>query len=72
MKSDLLSKNVYVIGLGLCALGNICTSEMARDVNEEVRRLMVSKSSYVRKKAAQRDSSGEESTRVGGKFFRAM
>ena len=52
VKSDLLSKNVYVIGLGLCALGNICTSEMARDVNEEVRRLMVSKSSYVRKKAA--------------------
>ena len=24
VKSDLLSKNVYVIGLGLCALGNIC------------------------------------------------
>ena len=52
VKSDLLSKNVSVSGLGLCTLGNICTSEMARDVNEEVRRLMVSKSSYVRKKAA--------------------
>ena len=28
VKSDLMSKNVYVVGLGLCALGNICTSEM--------------------------------------------
>ena len=52
VKSDLMSKNVYVVGLGLCALGNICTSEMARDVSEEVRKLMLSKNSYVRKKAA--------------------
>ena len=52
VKSDLMSKSVYVVGLGLCALGNICTSEMARDVSEEVRKLMLSKNSYVRKKAA--------------------
>ena len=52
VKSDLMSKNVYVVGLGLCALGNICTGEMARDVSAEVRKLMLSKNSYVRKKAA--------------------
>ena len=52
VKSDLMSTNVYVVGLGLCALGNICTGEMARDVSEEVRKLMLSKNSYVRKKAA--------------------
>jgi AP-1 complex subunit gamma-1 len=52
VKTDLSNKNFYVVGLGLCALGNICTAEMARDVSGEVKRLMVSKNSYIRKKAA--------------------
>ena len=36
----------------MCALGNICTAEMARDVAPEVASLLHSKNSYVRKKAA--------------------
>ena len=45
-------RNHFIAGLALCALGNICTAEMARDVAPEVAALLHSKNSYVRKKAA--------------------
>ena len=47
-----LHRNHFIAGLALCALGNICTAEMARDVAPEVAALLHSKNSYVRKKAA--------------------
>lgn len=34
----------------MCALGNICSSEMARDLAPEVERLLNSNNSYIRKK----------------------
>ena len=52
IKNDLGHKNHFIVGLALCALGNICTGEMARDVAPEVAGLLSSKNSYVRKKAA--------------------
>ena len=52
IKNDLGHKNAFVVGCALCALGNICTAEMARDVAPEVAQLLHSKISYVRKKAA--------------------
>jgi len=52
VKSDLTHKNHYVVGLGLCMLGSICSAEMARDVAGEVEQLMGHSNSYVRKKAA--------------------
>ena len=52
IKNDLGHKNHFIVGLGLCALGNICTAEMARDVAPEVAALLASKNSYIRKKAA--------------------
>ena len=40
------------VGLALCALGNICSTEMARDLGPEVERLLASQNPYLRKKAA--------------------
>eukprot|EP00216_Chloropicon_sp_CCMP2111_P004951 CAMPEP_0198243782 /NCGR_PEP_ID=MMETSP1446-20131203/30684_1 /TAXON_ID=1461542 ORGANISM="Unidentified sp, Strain CCMP2111" /NCGR_SAMPLE_ID=MMETSP1446 /ASSEMBLY_ACC=CAM_ASM_001112 /LENGTH=840 /DNA_ID=CAMNT_0043927703 /DNA_START=54 /DNA_END=2576 /DNA_ORIENTATION=- len=52
LKRDLNGKNQYVIGLALCALGNICSSEMARDLAPDVKKLMRSSTIYIKKKAA--------------------
>ena len=52
LKNDLNSRNQYTVGLALCALGNICSAEMARDLGPEVERLLVSTNPYLRKKAA--------------------
>ena len=52
LKRDLYHKNQYVIGLALCALGNICSAEMARDLAPDVKKLMRSSTIYIKKKAA--------------------
>lgn len=52
LKNDLNSRNQYTVGLALCALGNICSTEMARDLGPEVERLLASQNPYLRKKAA--------------------
>ncbi|KAL6969480.1 hypothetical protein U1Q18_029192 [Sarracenia purpurea var. burkii] len=43
---------LYIVGLALCALGNICSAEMARDLAPEVERLMQFRDPNIRKKAA--------------------
>ncbi|KAK9830950.1 hypothetical protein WJX81_001389 [Elliptochloris bilobata] len=52
LKNDLNARNQYTVGLALCALGNICSVEMARDLSPEVERLLGSSNSFIRKKAA--------------------
>ena len=52
LKNDLQSTSQYVVGLALCALGNICSAEMARDLSPTLEKLLQSPSSYIRKKAA--------------------
>lgn len=52
LKNDLNSRNQFSVGLALCALGNICSLEMARDLSPELERLLGSNNSYTRKKAA--------------------
>ncbi|CAK9225490.1 unnamed protein product [Sphagnum troendelagicum] len=52
LKNDLNHSNQFIVGLALCALGNICTAEMARDLALEVEKLLHNNNSYIRKKAA--------------------
>ena len=47
---DLNHTNQYIVGLALCALGNICSAEMARDLAPEVERLLQFRDPNVRKK----------------------
>jgi AP-1 complex subunit gamma-1 len=44
--------NQYVVGLALCALGNIASVEMSRDLFSEVETLISSANPYIRRKAA--------------------
>uniref|UniRef100_A0A0D6R6I1 AP-1 complex subunit gamma n=1 Tax=Araucaria cunninghamii TaxID=56994 RepID=A0A0D6R6I1_ARACU len=52
LKQDLNHMNQYIVGLALCALGNICSAEMARDLAPEVEKLLQSSNPNIRKKAA--------------------
>ncbi|XP_042756428.1 AP-1 complex subunit gamma-2-like [Lactuca sativa] len=52
LKQDLNHTNQYIVELALCALGNICSAEMARDLAPEVERLLQFRDPNIRKKAA--------------------
>ncbi|KAI8384653.1 adaptin N terminal region-domain-containing protein [Radiomyces spectabilis] len=52
LKNDLNHSNMYIVGLALCTLGNISSSEMARDLCSEVEKLLGSSNTYIRKKVA--------------------
>lgn len=51
LKNDLNSTEQFIVGLALCSLGAICSTEMARDLAGEVERLMRSSAAYIKKKA---------------------
>ncbi len=52
MCRDLNHSNQYIVGLALCALGNICSAEMARDLAPEVERLLQFRDPNTRKKVS--------------------
>ncbi|KAK7386893.1 hypothetical protein VNO78_27252 [Psophocarpus tetragonolobus] len=52
LKQDLNHMNQYIVGLALCAFGNICSAEMARVLAPEVERLLHFRDPNIRKKAA--------------------
>ncbi|EGG18708.1 clathrin-adaptor gamma chain [Cavenderia fasciculata] len=52
MRNDLLSPNQFVVGISLCALGNVCSQAMARDIAPDVEKLLTNTNPYIRKKAA--------------------
>lgn len=49
---DLNHTNQYIVGLALCALGNICSAEMARDLAPEIERLLQFRDPNIRKKVS--------------------
>lgn len=51
LKSDLTSENKFVAGLALCAIGNLATADMSRDLAPEVDKHLKSPLAYLRKKA---------------------
>ncbi|KAK1141110.1 clathrin associated protein complex large subunit [Aspergillus melleus] len=52
LKNDLNHSNQYIVGLALCALGNIASVEMSRDLFPEVENLLSTANPYIRRKAA--------------------
>jgi len=52
LKNDLQSANQYTAGLACCAIGNISSAEICRDLSPEVEKLMVGSNPFVSKKAA--------------------
>ncbi|QPG74455.1 hypothetical protein FOA43_001785 [Brettanomyces nanus] len=52
LDNDLKSSNQYITGLALCTLGNIASSELAKDLYTNVESLLNANSHYLRKKAA--------------------
>lgn len=52
LKLDLNCSDKNILGLALCALGNICSKEMAHDLAPEVEKLLLSEDPNIRKKAA--------------------
>ncbi|KAF3937063.1 hypothetical protein ABW19_dt0202128 [Dactylella cylindrospora] len=52
LKNDLNHSNQYVVGLALCTLGNIASTEMARDLFQDIESLLSTANPYIRKKAA--------------------
>lgn len=51
LKNDLNNDNKFVSGLALCAIGNLATSDMSRDLAPEVDKHLKSAQPYLRKKA---------------------
>lgn len=51
LKNDLTSSNRFVAGLALCAIGNLATADMSRDLAPEVDKHLKSSQPYLRKKA---------------------
>lgn len=52
LKNDLNHPNQYVVGLALCALANISSESIARDLTGDIVKLLGSFNPYIRKKAA--------------------
>ena len=48
--SDMNNSNVHIIGIALCTLGNISSTERSRDLCSEVEKLLNSSNAFVRKK----------------------
>jgi AP-1 complex subunit gamma-1 len=51
LKNDLNHANQFIVGQGLCALGDIGSPDMCRDLASEVEKLLSSNNQYIRKKA---------------------
>lgn len=51
LKNDLNNSNQYIAGLACCALAEICSVEMCRDLAPDIEKLIKSSNTFLRKKA---------------------
>lgn len=51
LRVDLTSTNNSIVGLVLCVISEICTTELARELHNEVLKCISNNSAYIRKKA---------------------
>lgn len=51
LQNDMKHANMFIVGLALATLGNISSPAMARDLADDVVKLLSSSNSYIRKKA---------------------
>ena len=52
LKNDLCHANPFIVGLSLCAIGNIASSDIGRDLISDVDKHLKGDNVYLRKKAA--------------------
>lgn len=52
LSNDLSHPNQYIVSLALCTLGNIASTEMARDLFADIEKILTSSNPYLRRKAA--------------------
>ncbi|EGC34223.1 clathrin-adaptor gamma chain Ap1g1 [Dictyostelium purpureum] len=52
IRGDFVNPNQFIVGVALCAFGNICSSMMARDCSLDIEQLFPHSNPYIRKKAA--------------------
>jgi len=51
LDNDMQHPNPFIVGLALCCLGNVASPELARDLYQNVEKLITSNNMYLRKKA---------------------
>jgi len=51
LKQDMCHENPFIVGLALCAMGNIASTDISRDLAREVEKLLKHSNPYIRKKA---------------------
>ena len=51
LKNDLNNSNRFIVGLSLCAIGNLATADMSRDLAPEIDKHLTAPNPYLRKKA---------------------
>ncbi|KAK6456519.1 clathrin associated protein complex large subunit, gamma-adaptin [Scheffersomyces xylosifermentans] len=51
LDNDMQHPNAYIVGLALCCLGNIASPELARDLYQNVEKIITGSNPYLRKKA---------------------
>eukprot|EP00483_Globobulimina_turgida_P005075 UN05085 len=51
LKQDMCHENPFIVGLALCAMGNIASTDISRDLARELEKLLKHNNPYIRKKA---------------------
>lgn len=52
LKQDMCHENPFIVGLALCAMGNIASTDISRDLARELEKLLKHSNPYIRKKVS--------------------